>query len=101
MPAHPIALQEANAASQHFQLHGLTLQQQHPVVGNGLATTARGGWTMGTLLAVLRELVADRRSVTALEYALIASVTIVAMAIAVPLIGTRLAQIFSNLAASF
>ncbi|MGH7118000.1 MAG: Flp family type IVb pilin [Acetobacteraceae bacterium] len=56
---------------------------------------------MKALLAVSRELVADRRSVTALEYALIASVTIVAMAIAVPLIGTRLAHIFSNLAANF
>ncbi len=56
---------------------------------------------MDALLTVSRTFVGDRRAVTALEYALIASVTIAAMAVAVPIIGTRLMGIFSNLAASF
>jgi len=56
---------------------------------------------MQALLGVARELMGDRRSVTALEYALIASVMVAAMAIAVPIIGTRLLSIFSNLSASF
>lgn len=56
---------------------------------------------MKPLLGVSRALIADRRSVTALEYALIASVTIAAMAVAVPIIGTRLFSIFNNLVTSF
>lgn len=56
---------------------------------------------MEALLSVSRAFVADRRSVTALEYALIASIMVAAMAVAVPLIGTHLFSIFSNLSASF
>lgn len=56
---------------------------------------------MDALRSVSRAFVADRWGVTALEYALIASVTIAAMAVAVPLIGTRLLGVLSNLSASF
>lgn len=50
-------------------------------------------------LSRTRTFVADDHGVTAIEYALIAAITVAAMAIAVPAIGLNLAAIFSNISA--
>ncbi len=46
-----------------------------------------------------RRIVADNHGVTAIEYALIAAITIAAMAVAVPAIGLHLAAVFTTLSA--
>ncbi|MGH8327886.1 MAG: Flp family type IVb pilin [Steroidobacteraceae bacterium] len=50
-------------------------------------------------LSLTRGFVADNHGVTAIEYALIAAITIAAMAVAVPAIGLHLAAIFTNISA--
>ena len=53
-----------------------------------------------TLRAKLRKLLRSEEGVTAMEYALIAAATVVAIATLLPAIGTKLSQIFSDVSSA-
>jgi Flp pilus assembly pilin Flp len=53
----------------------------------------------GALMGVLVRKLADRRAVTAVEYAIIVGVMVAALVIGVPAIGKNLTNIFTSVAA--